>query len=150
MSDVIERKTQLRDAKKAAREAEAKKRLDEYVAKVVAEAPPLTPAQIDRVWTLLHPTSPLHPSRAHVPERPEVKALREAEAALIAAKRAFADALGGCQGCGLSAKVHGYQKNYGTGFHDFVALTSADVIGVAKVHGRLIAAAERALEKAKA
>ena len=123
---------------------EQKRDLAEYVSRVVSEAPPLTPEQADRIASIMQGRT--YATSTATPERPEVSALREATAKLAGSRRAFAEALAGCQGCGLSEKVHGFQKNYGTGFHDFVALTPADVITVAKFHGKKIAAAERALE----
>lgn len=145
---VAEYKAQLRDAKKAVRVAEDKKRLESYVAKVVAEAPPLTPEQRDRLAMLLRGDGYV-PSATIRQERPEIIAIRNAETALAGARSAFTKALGLCRYCDLNEKVHYYQKDYGIGFHDFVALTPEDVVKMAKSHGKAITAAERALEKAR-
>lgn len=147
---VSEYKAQLKEAKKAVRFYEDRKRTADHVAKLVADAPPLTQSQIDRIYLLLHPDSPINPRSTFTPERPEVVALREAEANLAKVRKGFPEALAVCQGCNLAEKVHYFQKDYGTGFHDFVPLSPDDAIKVARSYKRKIAAAELALEKAQA
>lgn len=144
MSEVLERKTQLREAKKAAREAEAKKRLDEYVAKVVADWPTPSPEQVRRVVLLLRGDTV---GPVHIPDSPEVVARRKANEALAKVRQEFKDAMDGCHGCGLSRNVHSYQQRYATGYHDFVDLSPDGAIKVAQVYKKKIAAAESALEK---
>jgi hypothetical protein len=130
----------------SARKAEDKKRLEDYVAKVVAEWPPLTAEQTARIAGLLRPAGAYAAPATTRQESREVIAIREAEAALAKARANFTEALAGCHGCGLSPKVHNYQMDHGMGFHNFVALTPADAIAIAKLHGKKIAAAEKALE----
>ena len=43
--------------------------LEEYIARVVSEAPPLTPAQRDKLAVLLRATTPLKPSGREEPPR---------------------------------------------------------------------------------
>lgn len=123
--------------------------LEAYVEKVVAEAPPLSPEQADRIACLLRGVEANFHPIVRV-EHPEVLALREAEANLAKVRKGFPDALAVCQGCDLAEKVHYFQKDYGIGFHDFVPLSPDDAIKVARAYKRKITAAERALEKAQA
>jgi hypothetical protein len=55
-------------ARAAAREAKRKAELDAWVAKTVAEAPPLSQAQIDQIATLLKPELAKGPRRAGGPQ----------------------------------------------------------------------------------
>lgn len=123
--------------------------LEEYIDRVVASFPPLTNAQIDLIATLLNggrrPTE-----RFESPER--IKALQElrnAEEALRKARQAMQDEMVGCQGCSLTEKVHGYQKNHGLGYHDFVPMTPDETIHVIELHKPKLAEAEEAVASAK-
>ncbi|MDQ5862306.1 MAG: hypothetical protein M3536_08585 [Actinomycetota bacterium] len=124
-----------------------KKQLDAYVAKVVAEAPPLSPEQRDRLAMLFRAGNS---GPVHIPDSPEVIARRRANEALAKVRQAFKDAMEGCHGCGLSRKVHSYQQRYTTGYHDFVDLSPDGAIKVAQVYKKKIAAAEKVLAAAVA
>lgn len=124
--------------------------LREYVDRIVAQAPPLTQEQADRIAGLLRGDDKQQARPLMRQERPEVLALRKAEAHLAKVREGFPDALAVCQGCDLAEKVHYFQKDYGTGFHKFVPLSPDDAIKVARSYKRKISAAERAVDEAKA
>lgn len=124
---------------------ERERRLTEYVDRVVAAAPPLTREQIDNLSALLR-QGPVGSVRQ---ESPRVLAIRKAEVGLANVRTKFREALEGCHGCGLSRKVHQYQKGYGTGYHAFVDLSPEGAIKVAQVYKKKITAAEKALEVAR-
>lgn len=121
----------------------------EYVERVVASCPPLTPAQKDLIASLMHGIR-ISPECVDSPERIKaVQNLRNAEEVLASARQAMQDEMVGCQGCGLTEKVHGYQKNHGLGYHDFVPMTPDETIHVIELHKPKLAAAELAVASAK-
>jgi len=129
---------------------EQKKQLQEHIRRVAAEWPTPTPAQIHRVTTLLYPGLRTVAPEPSADERAAQQVIKNAEQAVKKAHEAFRNDLEGCHGCGLSKKVHGYQKGNGMGYHDFVELGPDGIISVAKAHKPKIAAAEKALEKVRA
>ena len=143
---VDEYKAQLKDAKKAISNAEEKVRLAEHIAKVVAEWPTPEPWMVRRVTLLLRGSNP---GPVHTPDSPKVIAVRKAEESLAKVRMEYKEAMDSCHGCGLSRKVHAYQKGYSTGYHDFAELSPDGAIKVAQAYKKKISSAEQALERAR-
>lgn len=124
--------------------------LAEYVARTVAQAPPLTPSQMVKIGSIMRGQS-VDMSMLRVdPEIIAAQREREAaEAAVIEAKEAMRRAMDGCHGCGLSRSAHAAQKTYGMGYHGFVPLTPDDIIDVALAHKGQILEAETHLSNIK-
>lgn len=116
-------------------------KLEAYVARVVAEAPPLSATQAHRIASLLGGGA--HESGA---VSPEVEARRAADEALSKAQARFRADLVGCHGCGLPLSAHRMQKEHGMGFHDYMPLTAGDTIKVATRHQPIIQAAMDAID----
>ena len=122
--------------------------LDAHIAATVASWPSPTPEMVRRVVQVLYPELS-RPSCAVV-ESPAVIAEREARNHLDKVRKQFSEAMTGCRACGVPRAGHKVQESYGTGYHTFEALTPEDSIKVAKSYQKKIAAAERALESARA
>lgn len=117
------------------------------VDRIVSEAPPLTAAILDKVGHIMNGDHT--EARVSSPEREQVRReLWDAEEALRKANLALKDAMAGCQGCGLTHKVHTLQKNKGLGYHDFAPMTPDETIAVIELHKPKLAEAERAVAKA--
>lgn len=92
-----------------------------YIARVVAEAPPLTAAQIDGLALLLRPETaaargPRQPSAYELEER---RKEQERQAALHAAKK-LAESLTECDACNLQPIAHSMNQLRAFGFHEWV------------------------------
>lgn len=91
-----------------------------YIARVVAEAPPLSDAQTDFIATLLRPGS-VRRSASRGPSEGELRRQQEADerAHILKELRRRAKAITACHGCGLQPEEHAYQSAYGMGYHEW-------------------------------
>jgi hypothetical protein len=98
--------------------------LEEYVARAVAEAPPLTDAQLERIAALLGmsdaPRAPL-PSEKERAEKVEAERRRREDEKRT---KAIADGVSQCRGCARPRVAHV------SGEHRFEALTAAETNAV--------------------
>lgn len=97
---------------------------EEYIARVVAEAPPISDEVMDRLAVLLRPGLRKHFGWKDEPSGPsewELKRRKEADerAATLARLKKEALALTACHGCGLQPEQHTYQSAYGMGYHEW-------------------------------
>lgn len=108
-------------------------RIDEAVARTLAAAPPLTPAQISRLRGLLNTGERVFIPRQPKP-RPETEAEKNARLGKLLDER-----LSYCGACGIPEKNHGYAEHYEYIGHTFTPLSlyqrAAAVEAFVKEHG---------------
>ena len=88
-----------------------------YIARAIAEAPPISDEVIDRLAVMLNPRSRVDsgPSASVLEER---RKWQEREDAMKAAKK-LAESLTACDVCDLQPDAHTFQKSHGAGYHDW-------------------------------
>lgn len=95
--------------------------LQRAVAKALENFPPLTQAQKDKIWCILHPEHPLQP-RELTPYEIEQRRLenerRRARNEAIAEAKRLSDAMLACDVCNLPPIAHTMQQRDGI-FHDW-------------------------------
>lgn len=121
-----------------------------YIAEVVAKAPPLTPAQFDRLAGIFN-RGKTFPSTPPLPPTPQQIALRKIvrlkeEAAKLPQK--MSEGIAACGLCDLPSVAHSVQKQHGF-FHDYEPKTPDQIMQVARKYKRLIANAEQKIKDAE-
>lgn len=101
---------------------------EEWIARVVSEAPPLTDAQLVLLRSIMFParesSARSKPSAYELEQR---RLARERSDALAAAKK-LAESLTECDACGLQPAAHFYQRGY-AGFHDWEPGRAQKIMG---------------------
>ena len=92
----------------------------DYIRRVVAEAPPLTPAQRDTLVGLLRGGQTGRLSEpVETPSQRAAREAREERRRKAKALKDYADSLMACAVCGIPEVAHHVQKGHGLGFHDW-------------------------------